>query len=254
MTEQRTHPEMDASWAPVGWEPSDIGFDDAPFGTVLGDPLMGSPVFDVSVLDAAPVLEADGADARPASSSGAARRRTAQPTTRKQHQQATQTPSHRQSTTRPQAQPASPSASGHGMVAPIPAASAPTQRQPSRVAAGYGVVPTPGPRQVAGAVGGTPAGRPAGTASPAVTGNRRNPYAPVQAQRPQPATPSATAYGPPPQPAEHNPYGRPPAPPGTGPTPRPASQGDDTKSIEKLVAAGIGWVVFILFMIIFAST
>ena len=53
MTEQRAHPEVDTSWAPVGWEPSDIGFDDAPFGTVLGDPLMGSPIFDVSVLDAA---------------------------------------------------------------------------------------------------------------------------------------------------------------------------------------------------------
>ncbi|SDN28851.1 hypothetical protein [Actinomyces ruminicola] len=200
MTEQRAHPEMGASWAPVGWEPSDIGFDDAPFGTVLGDPLMGSPIFDVSVLDAAPASDGnaagDAVGARPPQV-GTPRRAATRSTTLKQHQQSTQQPSHRQSAARPQAQPASP--------------------------------------------------------SPAVTGNRRNPYAPVQAQRPQPATPSATAYGPPPQPAEHNPYGRPPAPPGTGPTPRPASQGDDTKSIEKLVAAGIGWVVFILFMIIFAS-
>lgn len=39
-------------WAPVGWTPADTSWsDDAPFGSVLGDPLMGSPVFDVSVLD-----------------------------------------------------------------------------------------------------------------------------------------------------------------------------------------------------------
>ena len=39
------------TWAPVGWVPSDPGFDEAPFGSVLGDPLMGSPLFDVAVLD-----------------------------------------------------------------------------------------------------------------------------------------------------------------------------------------------------------
>lgn len=39
------------TWAPAGWVPSDPGFDEAPFGSVLGDPLMGSPLFDVAVLD-----------------------------------------------------------------------------------------------------------------------------------------------------------------------------------------------------------
>lgn len=34
------------SLAPFGWEPSDIGGDPDPFGTVIGDPLMGSPLFD----------------------------------------------------------------------------------------------------------------------------------------------------------------------------------------------------------------
>ena len=29
------------SMAPAGWEPSDIGLGDDPFGSVLGDPLMG---------------------------------------------------------------------------------------------------------------------------------------------------------------------------------------------------------------------
>ena len=50
------------SLAPLGWSPSDPSFDDSPFGSVLGDPLMGSPLFDVSVLDAA-LSGADGSDA-----------------------------------------------------------------------------------------------------------------------------------------------------------------------------------------------
>ena len=35
-----------SSLAPTGWEPSDIGLGDDPFGSVLGDPLMGSLLFD----------------------------------------------------------------------------------------------------------------------------------------------------------------------------------------------------------------
>lgn len=51
MTEQRAASVDDTSWAPATG-----GFfaDDTPFGSVLGDPLMGSPLFDVSVLDATP--------------------------------------------------------------------------------------------------------------------------------------------------------------------------------------------------------
>ena len=42
----------DAGWAPLGWTPSDAGWvDDAPFGSVLGDPLMGSPLFDEAVVE-----------------------------------------------------------------------------------------------------------------------------------------------------------------------------------------------------------
>ncbi len=44
----------EGSWAPLGWSPSVEYQDDAPFGTVLGDPLMGSLIYDVSVLDAVP--------------------------------------------------------------------------------------------------------------------------------------------------------------------------------------------------------
>lgn len=51
MNEQRVTSVDDTSWAPATG-----GFfaDDTPFGSVLGDPLMGSPIFDVSVLDATP--------------------------------------------------------------------------------------------------------------------------------------------------------------------------------------------------------
>ena len=64
MTDQRRLVDDIDTWAPVGWTPSDAGWqDDEPFGSVLGDPLMGSPLFDVSVFDAA--LEQDEvADAR----------------------------------------------------------------------------------------------------------------------------------------------------------------------------------------------
>ena len=68
MTDQRRLVDDIDTWAPVGWTPSDAGWqDDEPFGSVLGDPLMGSPLFDVSVFDDAPEQDgpADGgADAR----------------------------------------------------------------------------------------------------------------------------------------------------------------------------------------------
>ncbi|RAX20054.1 hypothetical protein DRB06_10100 [Actinomyces sp. Z5] len=59
-------------------------------------------------------------------------------------------------------------------------------------------------------------------------------------------------------PARQDPYGRPPAsaPNGSRPAPQPrnqSNQNQDTSNIEKLVATGIGWVVFILIMIVFAS-
>ena len=58
MTERNVVPDVDPAasdgWAPFGWEPMIDALDDAPFGSVLGDPLMGSPLYDVSVLDAVP--------------------------------------------------------------------------------------------------------------------------------------------------------------------------------------------------------
>ena len=55
MTDQHRLVDDIDTWAPIGWTPSDVGWqDDEPFGSVLGDPLMGSPLFDVSAFDAAP--------------------------------------------------------------------------------------------------------------------------------------------------------------------------------------------------------
>ena len=56
------------SLAPTGWEPSDIGLGDEPFGSVLGDPLMGSPLFDDDGSGHQPT------DAEPAEPAGAAAR------------------------------------------------------------------------------------------------------------------------------------------------------------------------------------
>ena len=79
------------SLAPTGWEPSDIGLGDEPFGSVLGDPLMGSPLFDDDgsgrePTDADPI-EPSGAAAR--NDKGGRRapssRRTARPHTASAH-------------------------------------------------------------------------------------------------------------------------------------------------------------------------
>ncbi|WP_127841214.1 hypothetical protein [Actinomyces wuliandei] len=51
---------QEVSWAPYGWEASDVGLGPDPFGSVLGDPLTGSPLYDVSVHD-------EGGQADPAS-------------------------------------------------------------------------------------------------------------------------------------------------------------------------------------------
>ena len=61
-------PDDAVSLAPTGWEPSDIGLGDEPFGSVLGDPLMGSPLFDDDGSGHEPT------DADPTEPSGAAAR------------------------------------------------------------------------------------------------------------------------------------------------------------------------------------
>ena len=61
-------PDDAVSLAPTGWEPSDIGLGDEPFGSVLGAPLMGSPLFDDDGSGREP------ADADPTEPTGAAAR------------------------------------------------------------------------------------------------------------------------------------------------------------------------------------
>ena len=80
------------SLAPTGWEPSDIGLGEDPFGSVLGDPLMGSPLFDD---DNGPGREpADAEATEPAGATGrddrggrraSSSRRTARPHTASAH-------------------------------------------------------------------------------------------------------------------------------------------------------------------------
>ena len=80
------------SLAPTGWEPSDIGLGEDPFGSVLGDPLMGSPLFDD---DGGPGREpADAEATEPAGATGrddrggrraSSSRRTARPHTASAH-------------------------------------------------------------------------------------------------------------------------------------------------------------------------
>ena len=44
MTDQHRLVDDIDTWAPIGWTPSDVGWqDDEPFGSVLGDPLNGLP-------------------------------------------------------------------------------------------------------------------------------------------------------------------------------------------------------------------
>ncbi|MDU0347353.1 hypothetical protein [Actinomyces sp. MRS3W] len=232
MTEQRADLEAGDSWAPIGWEPSDIGFDDAPFGSVLGDPLMGSPIFDVSVLDATPAAtSSESPDADPA----ARLRQQAEGQQRgkgpdvKVPQQPVRQPSHRQSTTQRttsrQTAPRQTSAAtaGYGSVAP---------RQPAQgpVASGYGSMPS--------RYGATP---PIGQRSAPSSGYGSALAAP---QRP-PRGPAAPGYGG--VPAGAVPPGRP------LPQPRQQSQNNDTDFIEKLMSNGFGWFIVILFIIIFAN-
>ena len=142
------------SMAPTGWEPSDIGLGDDPFGSVLGDPLMGSPLFDGGPgddPDDADVVGSAGGDAdraaRPARSGGQDRtssRRTSRP-----HTAAARTASR---TTPPRT-----SSPRTAAPRPAPAPSAPAPVPPGRPAGGG---PVTSHRGYAGGAPGGPAGNP----------------------------------------------------------------------------------------------
>ncbi|MDO4901257.1 hypothetical protein [Actinomyces sp.] len=232
MSEQRAPAEVDASdasWAPIGWEPGDIGFDDAPFGTVLGDPLMGSPIFEVSVLAAGPAVDAD--DAPSSAQAGGAHRATAQLNAREQYRQAAR-PGWQQPPAGPQVQTPAPA------MGTWPAAvGAPT----------VGEVRPPAPR---------------------VPGNPSfNPHAQAPSGHPQPSPSMPQINGPAQAPttaANSGPWAPQPHVPGQGPyvqapsrgapsTSRREGQTKDAEGISGFVSTGIWWVVAFLLLIIFSN-
>ena len=100
------------SLAPTGWEPSDIGLGEDPFGSVLGDPLMGSPLFD----DGSD-LGQEPTDAEPAGATG-------------RNGKAGRRSSSSRSTAKPRTAPAH-TASFRTAAARVPQAPAPLPQQPS---------------------------------------------------------------------------------------------------------------------------
>ena len=209
------------SMAPTGWGPSDIGLGDDPFGSVLGEPLMGSPLFEGGPGDGpddADVVGSAGGDAgraaRPAESGGQGRtssRRTSRP-----HTAAARTASR---TTPPRT-----SSPRTATPRPAPAPSAPAPVPPGRPAGGG---PVTSHRGYAGGAPGGPAGNP--WAPGGMPG-----YGIVQPTVPPvPSGPPASVYG----------AGRYAAGPRPGGSPSPSGSG---ASLGKVV----GWGLFILIFIL----
>ena len=228
------------TWAPVGWVPGGSGFDEAPFGSVLGDPLMGSPLFDVAVLDDASehrledretVRGGRGASAEGAQSGPAAVLRA---------QVEEQVRAMRRGV--PQGQQAVPRSSGYGRAPGArPGAAASGQRpqgarQPARVPAQQPApVPQspynrrPGPPVGYGGRPGQPMGYGGASGAPGRLAGSGLPRRPVGSGRPLPA--GADPYV----------YGR----PGRARPPQPAGPGR-----KKGVGPYVGWIIFFLFLII----
>ena len=220
-----------SSLAPTGWEPSDIGLGDDPFGSVLGDPLMGSPLFDGGPgddPDDADVVGSAAGDAgraaRPAESGGQGRtssRRTSRPHTAAARTASRTTP---------------PRTSSPRTAAPRPA---PAPVPPGRYAQ-PGAYPAPGSGLPAG---GGPATSPRGYAGGGPGGPAGNPWASGEMPGygivqptvpPVPSGPPASVYG----------AGRYAAGPRPGGSPSSSGSG---ASLGKVV----GWGLFILiFMLI----
>lgn len=246
------------TWAPVGWMPGGSGFDEAPFGSVLGDPLMGSPLFDVAVLDDASEHRLEDRETvrggRGASAEGA----QADPAAVLRAQVEEQVRAMRRGV--PQGQQVASRTSGYGRAPGArPGAAASGQRpqgaqqsarmpvqQPVRVPAqqpapvpqspysrrpgppvGYGGGPG-GPMGYDGAPGG-PMGYGGASGAPGRPPGSGLPRRPVGSGRPLPA--GADPYV----------YGR----PGRARPPQPAGPGR-----KKGVGPYVGWIIFFLFLII----
>ena len=220
------------SLAPTGWEPSDIGLGEDPFGSVLGDPLMGSPLFDD---DNGPGREpADAEATEPAGATGrddrggrhlSSSRRTARPHTASAHTASARTasrtaaargsrtpapPPQRQAVTRPE--PPAPMLPGRFAPAapyPVPGIAGPIGAAPGRVEADPW------------AVRGAPAGGGLPTAPPPPSGLAGAPGA---------------SFG----------MGRYNAPTSSRSARRPASSSRSSTSPAKI----IGWILFVLLFIV----
>ena len=201
------------SLAPTGWEPSDIGLGDDPFGSVLGDPLMGSPLFD------------DGGRGDDSDEVGGQQRETNRRTTMAHTaaRSSSTTAAHRTSAPRASSQRTRPNP-------PPPMPAAPSGARPGRNAQPGGQAPVPG--------------RPAGPAAPGYggpghgsygRGPQGNPWVPGGVPGyggPQPTVPP----GPPPSYGAAGRYGVSRRPGSSAP-----SSGSGT-SLGKVV----GWGLFIL--------
>lgn len=219
MTEQRTAAVDDTSWAPATG-----GFfaDDTPFGSVLGDPLMGSPLFDVSVLDATPGTQPeDDALLQDRSSLSDEERAQVARADRIKAGAARRDAAHRQTKGSSRRQP---------------------PQQPAPAAPRYGYVPTAQP-------GFRPGAPQPGVPSPAEMERMvRQVMGPARPTRPAPAGPGPVGYGYP------RPQGRPVAPP----SPRQGQPGrvgpatPQTKSTtgnNRGLAVGV-WTIFFIVLIV----
>ena len=204
------------SLAPTGWEPSDIGLGDDPFGSVLGDPLMGSPLFD----DAGD-LGQEPASAEPAGAAG-------------RNGKGERRPSSSRSTAKPRTGPArtaSRTAAARVSPSPVPPPQRPSVTMPPRPApmppgrfAPTAPFPVPG---TAGPVGAAP-GR-----------AEDNPWA--AGETPAAGAPSAAGA-----PGASFGVGVDDAPPSLRTARRPAPSSQPSTSPAKVV----GWVFFVLLFII----
>ena len=199
------------SLAPTGWEPSDIGLGDDPFGSVLGDPLMGSPLFD----DAGD-LGQEPASAEPAGAAG-------------RNGKGGRRPSSSRSTAKPRT--ASRTAAARVSPSPVPPPQRPSVTMPPRPApmppgrfAPTAPFPVPG---TAGPVGAAP-GR-----------AEDNPWA--AGETPAAGAPSAAGA-----PGASFGVGGDDAPPSLRTARRPAPSSQPSTSPAKVV----GWVFFVLLFII----
>ena len=202
------------SLAPTGWEPSDIGLGDDPFGSVLGDPLMGSPLFD----DAGD-LGQEPASAEPAGAAG-------------RNGKGGRRPSSSRSTAKPRTGPArtaSRTAAARVSQTPAPPRQRPSVTMPPQPApAPPGRFAPPAPYPGPGAAG------PAGAAPGRVADN---PWAAEGA--PTGGLPPVTS-GAPYEMRGHK------APPSLRTARRPAPSSQSSTSPAKVV----GWILFILLFII----